>query len=70
MLVPSRQDVAALAGQEIEMTEPRFKVVMVLLLVILLLASLVFGLLTYWLGPQILHATSSLSWEMGAVLVG
>jgi hypothetical protein len=48
------------------MMQLRFRVVIVLLLVIMLLASLVFGLLTYWLGPQVLRATSGLSGGVGA----
>jgi len=54
------------------MTRLRFRVVIVLLLVILLVVSLVFGLLTYWLGPQVLSGASSLPWEVGGwvALVG
>jgi hypothetical protein len=54
------------------MTRLGFKGIIVLLVVILLLASLVFGLLTYWLGAQILPATSGVPWGVvaGAVLAG
>ncbi len=42
------------------MSSTRFKVVVALLVVILVLASLLFGVLTYWLGQDILSAASSL----------
>lgn len=38
------------------MLHTRFKLLMVLLVVILVLASLLFALLTYWLGQQVLPA--------------
>lgn len=40
------------------MTDRRFKIVLVLLVLTLLLASLVFALLTYWLGQGVLSATT------------
>ena len=40
------------------MSPTRFKLLMILLMVILVLASLIFALLTYWLGQQVLPAAA------------
>jgi hypothetical protein len=51
------------------MSDRRFKVLIALGVVILVVASLLFGLLTYWLGQEVLPAASSLSNPVGAWLV-
>lgn len=51
------------------MSDRRFKVVIALLVVILVVASLLFALLTYWLGQEILPAAASLPFAGGAWLV-
>lgn len=51
------------------MSGSRFKIVLVLLVLTLLLASLVFGLLTYWLGQEVLPATTGQALQVVALAV-